>query len=297
MRRRAIPTGDLAALGRVVRRTALVRAALVLGLVAALAAGAALAREPEIERVELVPAGTSAVVVLDVSASVEGSSRIAEVLPDLYVNPNKRIRAALETLADRDEPVGLVVFSDVAYELLPPGSPGRTLAPLVRFFAPVEEALVSGADDAFLQTPWSRSFSGGTQISAGLSTALEMLERDGSGRGSILLLSDLDAPDDPVLTEVLGRIREAGVTVRIVSLLSDNEREQVYRRILGNDVFIDPDELERALPSPVSSSSGDDRLRAASLTPIVLAGTALLLLLGLHELVLVRLPLPRRKSP
>ena len=90
----------LAALGRAIRRTAFVRAALLLALAAALAAGAAAAREPEVGSAGLVPSGTNVVVVLDASASVQGSSRIADVLPELYENPNRRIRAALQTLAD-----------------------------------------------------------------------------------------------------------------------------------------------------------------------------------------------------
>ena len=205
VRRPGLPSVDIAVFGRVARRTALVRAGLVLALVAALGAGAAAARTPEVENAGLLPDSSSGVVVvLDASASVEGTSRLAEVLPDLYKNPNRRIRAALQTLVERDDPVGFVLFSDVAYELLPLESPGRALAPLRRFFAPDSEALATGRGETFPENPWSRSFSGGTLISAGLSKALEIIERDATENGAILLLSDLDAPDDP---DLAGRSR------------------------------------------------------------------------------------------
>jgi hypothetical protein len=296
VRRAGLPSVDLAAFARVARRTAVVRAVLVLALAAALVAGAAAAREPDVEGVGLLAPGSSGVIVLDASASVEGSSRIAEVLPDLYVNPNRRIRAALQTLAGRDEPIGLVMFSDVAYELLPPGSPARTLAPLRRFFAPLQEALEAGEEQTFLENPWSRSFSGGTQISAGLSLALEMLQREAVQNGSILLLSDLDAPDDPLLDETLDRVRDSGVTVRIVSLLSERRYEEPFRRALGDDVFVDPGELERSLRSAPGLSQAPDSPRGASTLPIALLAVVVLLLLALHEHVLARLPLPRREA-
>jgi hypothetical protein len=297
VRRPGLPSVDVAAFGRVARRTALVRAGLVLALVAALGAGAAVARTPEVENAALLPDSSSGVVVvLDASASVEGTSRLAEVLPDLYKNPNRRIRAALQTLVERDDPVGFVLFSDVAYEMLPLESPGRALAPLRRFFAPDSSALATGSGETFPENPWSRSFSGGTQISAGLSKALEIIERDATESGAILLLSDLDAPDDPDLAGTLARIRDAGVAMRIVSLVSDRGGERIFRRILGDDIFVDPDELERTLTPSAGGARIEDRLRAASPAAVILAGAAVLLLLALHERVLVRLPIPEREA-
>jgi hypothetical protein len=296
MRRAAIPTADLGALARIVRRTVLVRVTLVAGIAVAAVAGVAYAGEPELERAELVPADASVVVVLDGSASVEGSSRIAEVLPDLYVNPGKRIRAALRTLVERDRPTGLVLFSDVAYELLPPRSSGSGLAPLTRFFAPLEDQIEDGTAGLYVQNPWSAAFSGGTQISAGLVKALEALEREGVEGGTILLLSDLDAPADPRLTETLRAVRDAGVTLRVVSLLSDRSREVVFTRLFGKEVLVDPEQLEASLPASGVSAPGEDTARAASLLPLVLAGAALLVLLALHELLLARLPLPRSEA-
>jgi hypothetical protein len=296
VRRPALPTVDLAAFTHVARRTSLVRAVLVLGLVGAVGAGALAARQPEVETAGLLRPGSSGVVVLDASASVEGTSRIAEVLPELYVNPNRRIRAVLRTLVERDDPVGLVLFSDVGYELLPPETPGRVLAPLLRFFNPVAETQPTAEPGPFLLNPWTNSFSGGTLISAGIFQALEMIDRDGIENASILLLSDLDAPDDPQLESVLRRVRDSGVTLRVVSLSDDRSREQRFTRILGDDVFIDAGRLERSLPSAVAGASIDHGPRHASPMPLILAGALVLLLLGVHERVLVRLPIPRRDA-
>jgi hypothetical protein len=290
----ALPTVDLAALARTVRRTLLVRAALVLAMAVALAVGVSSARAPEVRSIDLLPSGTSGVVVLDASASVEGSSRIADLLPDLYESPARRIDAALGALMERDEPVGLVLFSDVAYELLPPRSPAHALAPVRRFFGRAPEA-TEAVGRPPLENPWTQSFSGGTQVSTGLAEALEILERDGIANGSILLLSDLDAPDDRELGRVLERIRDSGVALRIVALADDQDREQLYARALGDGVFVDADELER--PSPGTARPEAESARAASFPgAVVLAGAALLLLLALHERLLVRLPMPRRET-
>ena len=161
---------------------------------------------------------------------------------------------------------------------------------------PIPEALATGRGETFLENPWIRSFSGGTLISAGLSKALEIIERDATESSAILLLSDLDAPDDPDLAGTLARIRDAGVALRIVSLVSDRGGEKIFRRVLGDDIFVDPDELERTLTPSAGGARIEDRLRAASPAAVILAGAAVLLLLALHERVLVRLPIPEREA-
>ena len=59
--------------------------------------------------------------MLDVSASISA---------DTY----SRIGATLSSLARSGGRYGLVVFSDQAYEALPPGTPASDLRPLVRYF-------------------------------------------------------------------------------------------------------------------------------------------------------------------
>lgn len=280
-RRRGLPFSDLPALDRVVRRTALLRAGLALALVCVLGAEAALARDTEVRRAGFLPTGTNGVLVLDASKSVE-------------LHANTKIAALLERLAERDEPAGLVIFSDIAYELMPPGSPGRALAPLVRFFTPRPGAEDDPyVEEPFIANPWADAFSGGTQISAGLLTALEALRRDGVERPSILLVSDLETAsrDRPHLTDALVRLRAEAVDVRILSLAPLEESRELFARILGPEVFIEDDELALEGGGRI-----ERRLAGPSPRPLVLVGGLLLLLLGVHERLLARLPVPPRRS-
>src|SRR3954452_19782752 len=117
----AIPLADSHALRPSARATLVVRAAL-----AALALGATvtfllLSRTPETRSIAGLPHDASTVLVLDLSASISS---------DTY----SRIGGTLAALSRSRSRVGLVVFSDAAYEALPPGSPASDLRPLVRYF-------------------------------------------------------------------------------------------------------------------------------------------------------------------
>src|SRR2546421_7932838 len=109
--RGALPLADLAGLAAAVRRTTLVRLLLTLAL--AVSAGLAVwgAAGLGTHTLSFLPQGSSTVVVLDQSRSV-------------YLAGYRRVEALLQRLVDADAAVGLVIFSDGAYELLPPGSPG-----------------------------------------------------------------------------------------------------------------------------------------------------------------------------
>lgn len=288
MARRGLPLADLVSLADVFRRTALLRFALVLALVAALAAEASLARGRGVREAVLIPPGTNGVLVLDASKSVVANARIALLLQRLRPNPYRRIEAVLRQLARGGEPVGLVVFSDLAYEMLPPGTPAHALEPLVRFFSPKPDVENALAEDPFIPNPWDASFSGGTQISGALLAALDSLRRNGVERPSILLVSDLEAPgDERRLTEALLQIREEGVELRIVSLAAVDTRQELYAGILGDGVFVEPAELDAMV-----GRRFETRFEGVSPGPLVLAGGLVLLLVGAHERLLVRLPLP-----
>ena len=122
-RRRAIPLSDAAAVRFALRRTTLVRlglgAALVALAVLAIWRAAALNPRP----VSFIPASSTSIVVLDQSKSV-------------YISSYRRIAQLIRKLAAADVPVGLVAFSDTAYEMLPPGARGSELKPLLRFYTP-----------------------------------------------------------------------------------------------------------------------------------------------------------------
>src|SRR5687768_1903890 len=119
-RRDTIPTSEPGTLRRPARRTALIRAGLALGLVGALALAFFVARSRDVRHAPLIPSGTTGVVVIDISASVYESA----------------LGETLERMARTGERAGLVAFSDLGYELLPPGTPGRELVPLLRYLRP-----------------------------------------------------------------------------------------------------------------------------------------------------------------
>src|SRR5207253_1502264 len=108
------------ALARPGRRTLAVRAILGAALVGALAA-AWLGAHRTGKHGGLLPSGKSPVVAIDMSWSVsyDNYAEIERELADL-VGSGRRI--------------GLVLFSDVAYEALPPGTPASELRPYLRFF-------------------------------------------------------------------------------------------------------------------------------------------------------------------
>ena len=108
---------EVAALGRRTRRLRLVLAALVC---AAVAAAFLIARRPQ-RSGSVLPTGTNGIVVLDLSASISS---------DTYA----RIATTLHDLARSHGRFGLVVFSDTAYQALPPGTPSAKLVPFARFF-------------------------------------------------------------------------------------------------------------------------------------------------------------------
>jgi hypothetical protein len=260
--RQAIPLADAGRFARLMRQTTLIRALLGIGLLALLA-GALLAALGLREERRFLPAGTSGIVVLDVSASITS---------DTY----RRIQATVAELAASRDHYGLVLFSDVAYEALPPGTPAAELSPLVRWFEPRTGPL---AESELPRNPWSNTLAGGTSISFGLAAAHRALRRDGIENGSVLLISDLD--DDP--TDLTGLRREVdalnrdGIELRVIGLEPAIEDRALFARLvpggLLEDAELAPEDLEE--PRAIISARVSDGLIAG--------GVALLLLLFLNE--------------
>ena len=100
--------------------------------------------------------------MLDVSASISS---------DTYA----RIAATLDRLVRSNGSYGLILFSDTAYQALPPNTPARELRPLVRFFdAPRRRPRPARCREA-PRSPWTDAFGAGTRISTGLSLALDVI--------------------------------------------------------------------------------------------------------------------------
>jgi von Willebrand factor type A domain len=236
--------GDLRQLAQPARRTTLVRITLALALAATLGGAVLLARSAGSGRAAVLPAGAKAgVIVLDVSASVAGP-------------PFERVGAVMQSLVSANQAMGLVMVSDVAYELLPPNSPPSALEQFVRFFVPQR---VTDRAPIFGESPWSQ-FSGGTRIASGLAAALDALRRAHVTHGSVILMSDLNdsqSDRDALSGEALA-LRRAHVSVRIVPINASPQDVGVFAGLFGPHALVAPDAFKR--PSklraqPITASS------------------------------------------
>lgn len=262
-RRGATRLGDLVQLEDPGQRTTAVRIGLALALAATLAGAILLARSAGSGRAAVLPVGAkTGVVVLDMSASVAGPTF-------------EQVGSIVRGLVTANQPVGLVMFSDVGYELLPPNSPPSALEQFVRFFTP--QRVQKGAP-IFGQSPWSQ-FSGGTRISTGLVAGLEALRRAHVPHGSLVLMSDLnDSQNDrDPLVAVAAALRKANVPIRIVPLNAAPQDVQVFARLFGPNVFVSPRAFKRTPKQRVEPIS------AASPWSLLVVGLVLVGLLAANE--------------
>jgi hypothetical protein len=267
--RHTIPTSEPRPLRRAARRTLFLRAALALGLAGTLALAFLVARDRDVRHAPLVPSGTTGIVVIDLSASVFESA----------------LGDTLERMARAGEQAGLVAFSDVGYELLPPGTPARELVPLLRYLKPGQ----GEAAGELPVNPWA-SFRAGTRISSGLLIAREALIREGIANGSIVLISDLEILPDEVerLATEIARLRQEGVTIRIVPLAPTEEKRALIERLTGPAALLrDPGETG-AVRAPEERT-----LRGAAPWLFIFVGAVLVLLLAGNERALSRLEVSR----
>lgn len=264
----AVDTHDVGRFRSIVRRTGIVRLVLAGGAVALVLAAAATARDPQTSEQALVPPDRIGVVVLDLSLSITD---------DDY----GEIRRTLRRLVAEDATIGLAVFSDVPYELLPPGTPASELESVLRLLIAPRLGPV--------QNPWTQTFRAGTRISVALELAKSMLARDEVAKGSILLVSDLEtAPDDvPALARTITALQRADIKLRVVPLGANSEALSLFEGLLDEDAVAafarTPDRGD-----PVAASTAVD-------TPIVFLVLGLFVfgLLAAHERFSGRIALPR----
>lgn len=256
---------DAGALRSAALRTGVFRVVLVAAAVGLLALTASAARGRDLGQQRLLPGGAS-VVVIDLSLSITQKD---------YSGIRRTLR---RLIADKSR-VGLVIFSDVAYELFPPGTPASELRPLLRLLAPRKHGPLN---------PWSGSFSGGTQISSALDLARDMLVHHGAKKGSILLVSDLiNAPQDvPQLARTLHDLHRESIRVRVVALSPLPDGRTIFQGLLGKKALISPAKLS-ARSDPVGSAG------SPLPTGLIVLAVLLLALLAVHELFAGSLGLPR----
>jgi len=225
MTTRTIPLADAGRLERARRRTRVVRIALVILLVALVAGAAAAATRPQGRSYRFLPNGSDGIVVLDLSASISS---------DTF----QRIGETLRELAASNGRYGLVIFSDVAYEALPPGTPARELEPYARYFTAGPTR--GGFLPAFPVNPWTNTFSGGTNISAGLGLALRLIRSEHLAHPGAILVSDLD--DDPgdlkSLASVALAYRQLKIPVRIVAVNAAPGDQALFTTLLARAAHV-----------------------------------------------------------
>jgi hypothetical protein len=216
----AIELADYPALARAAGRTRWLRllaAALALGLAAIALLAAPSGSSPS---EALLPRGAAGIVVVDVSASISW---------DTYA----RIASTLDRLRRGGGTAGLILFSDTAYQALPPGTPVAELGKFERFFQ-VNAPTQPGFQPQPPRSPWTDQFSAGTRISTGLSLALNVLQDERLQRPVVLLVSDLDddAGDLESLTSVALAYRQVGVPIRVVGLNPSPDDARFIERLL-----------------------------------------------------------------
>jgi hypothetical protein len=216
----AIELADYPALARAASRTRVLRllaAAAALGLAAIALLVAPSGSSPS---AVLLPHGATGIVVIDVSASIS---------TDTYA----RIASTLDRLRRGGGSAGLILFSDTAYQALPPGTPVAELGAFERFFQ-VSTQTQPGILPEPPQSPWTDQFSAGTRISTGLSLALAVLQEEHLRKPVVLLVSDLndDAGDLESLTSVALAYRHIGVPIRVVGLNPSPDDASFMQRLL-----------------------------------------------------------------
>ncbi|HEY1369166.1 MAG TPA: vWA domain-containing protein [Gaiellaceae bacterium] len=236
----AIPLADAPALRASARVTVAIRAALAAVCLGAALAAVLVARHPHTRSIVPLPANAQTVLVLDLSASIS---------TDTF----SRIGGTLSTLARSGNRFGLVVFSDQAYEAMPPGTPAADLAPLVRYFT-LPRQRTPGFAPGFPPNPWQDTFTGGTRISAGLELA-HSIALAGSSPATVVLVSDLDdQPEDlPRLAAILAAYSRDRIPTRIVGLDPSSEDVALFDRLLSpRPTVVQAPTLAEAAPHDVT---------------------------------------------
>jgi len=269
-----IPIATTATMAPAVRRTLLLRVALGAVLIALVVGATVTGKSKAAADRGLVPGGVGGMLVLDVSRSIKPEA-------------NGTVTSVLQQLIDSHTRIGLVAFSDIGYELLPPGSPSSELQPLLRYFAAVAP---KPGPDPYPPNPWTTSFSGGTQISSGLAVAHASLLRAGEPKGPILLVSDLDtAPDDvPRVALTFNQFRAQGVPFRIVAVSPRADNLSLFKNLAGPGAFTHPVQRTGGGLGQTAGAQGGH-------TPWLLIALALCVLAALaaNEHWNGRLPVPR----
>lgn len=247
------------------RRTTIVRVALALALVAAAALALGFARSGGVTEASYLPSNGTNIVVMDFSYSITGSEY------RLIVNALRKISAS-------GNPVGLIGFSDIAYQLLPPGTPARELEPVARLFLPLPSR---NGEIRFPASPWT-ALQGGTRISTGLDLADRILQGAHVRKAAVVLVSDLEtsSDDEPAVVDTVSRLQRHGYSLHLVGLDPTPPSQHFFEGLVGKSAFVQEKSLGNSVQQPGSSGllSGQTPwafLLAAALLAVLLAANEL----------------------
>jgi len=266
-----VPYTGAQTLARIAARTTLVRVLLGVVLVALVLASAAAARHPKLNKQPLLAPNSGGMVVLDLSASISS---------DTFA----RIGESLRQLAARGGRYGLVVFSGVAYEAMPPGTPASALVPIARYFT-LPRQVTPGEQPTFPTNPWTHSFTAGTQISRGLDLARQIELDTHAKHPAVILISDLadDANDQARLPAVVQAYKQEGIGLRAIALNAAPNDVDYFKRLIGAASAIVPAALPGEHPGATSPP------HASFPWWLVFFAVAVAMLLALNELRSARL--------
>lgn len=270
---RSVPLGDAPALRRVRKRSRLTRCVLAVALLATLVAAFLSSEAPAQTSTPSLSGSSKGVIVLDLSASVEMST-----LEGMY--------HYLMRFADSHGRYGLVLFSDQAYEALPPETPASALKQFAHFFNEVPQPAAQqsgGAKGAplsptFPTNPWAYGFTFGTHISYGLDLARVLVVDDAASERDVWLISDLgdDPPDFPLVASEASEYLQDGVTLHVLGLNPTTHDAEFFASHFGPS-----SQGTGALPQPLRPRTGHTSFPLG----LAIAAGLLALLLAANELL------------
>jgi hypothetical protein len=276
----SIPLGDAATLRPARTRSRIVRVVLAAALAGTGIAAFFVSRAPAPTPFPLLAPGSNGIIVLDLSASVENGTI-------------DKIGAALSQFAASNARFGLVVFSNQAYEALPPNTPAAELATFANFFHRIRPnlgpvaAMAAGVNlrrarsdpgtPEYPTNPWANAFSFGTTISTGLDLARSVILASTVKQPTVYLISDLaDGPGDLPLVALAARSYERlGIALNVIGVNPSRSDLRFFENLLSHQGG-----LVQAKPSPPLTLKS----KRTFPTGLAVAAGLLALLLAANEL-------------
>jgi hypothetical protein len=249
---RRLPLAEVAVFRAPARRTRALGIVLAAALVA-LVVGLVRASDQPPPASDILPPGASAIVVLDLSGSTRSyPAPIANALRELTADGRRRL--------------GLIVFSDSAYEALPPDTPVEGLRGWLDEFEHSQDP----------RYPWG-TFSGGTAISSGLALARHVLRRDGIRHPHVLLVTDLVDDDTDVdrLASIVEQYQRDRIDLRVISVTGiDQGMSSLAKLTIHNAAFVTSAASTTIDPTKTSPQHTTLALLAVLLVALALVATA-----------------------